>query len=118
MTPNILIAWRKANNLTQAQAAERLGKRRETYSRYEKGHADIPDAVTAVVMAELDKVVPHLPPAATAPHVWTPEEIAANPILRSMAEDYAKAKAEQRGAAHTAPEPLPFDDRYDWEDED
>ena len=45
MTPHDLTLWRVRLGLTQAQAAERLGRHWTMISRYETGRIDIPRSI-------------------------------------------------------------------------
>lgn len=64
MTPQDLIAWRKANGLTQGGAAQRMDVIVRTWQRYEYGQLPIPPAVVAYCTANplLDDTSPP-PPA-------------------------------------------------------
>ena len=53
-TKNNIREYRKRTNLTQAQAAERLGCNVRLYQKYESGEV-IPSAVSAIRLAKLLK---------------------------------------------------------------
>lgn len=82
MTGDELKAWREASQLTQAQAAERFGKSRLTWIRYEQGDSPVPKEIEIrlpmVDLAQMDAAVPfeeEPEPSAVAADAWTSDRL-------------------------------------------